>query len=373
MATSKNNDIQCLRALAILMVLLQHYRGRLPAPDSYLRIFDHFNFWPGVDIFFAISGFLICQTFLRDLSASSSRREAVYGFWIRRMARLLPAVVAWCVISVFVAYYAASYAGAEPAKVALSGLMAILGLSNFYWVECVKAGQNVCGSADFNGVTWSLSLEWQLYAALSMLLCFAGKRKAIGIMLFVATLMSFLPAPGFSYPWAFRIQSFTLGALVYCVLSKRDGDLPSIPSHLATTLALIITGTLLCILAPTKLQQPFVIPTIALGSLLCLLGAIGRRQFSSSPAFYPLIWIGERSYSIYLCHLPVLIFIRETMHRYVGLSNAPQNLAIAFASAVVLIAVLADLSYRFIERPFQERAKKRFSRGKIGSTAHTAP
>jgi len=42
MATTKNNDIQCLRAVAILMVLLQHYRSRLPTPDAYYRVFDHF-------------------------------------------------------------------------------------------------------------------------------------------------------------------------------------------------------------------------------------------------------------------------------------------------------------------------------------------
>ncbi|SEK05109.1 acyltransferase [Achromobacter sp. NFACC18-2] len=365
MASAKNNDIQCLRAFAILLVLVQHTRARIPTPDIHARLFEHAAFWPGVDIFFAISGFLICQTFLRDLNASSSRRDAFKEFWIRRVARLLPAVIFWVAISVAVAAYTVSYSGADPIKVAAGGAMSILGLSNLWWVECVKAGRDVCGSADFNGVTWSLSLEWQLYAILTALIFFAGKRRAIGLLIIAAVLMSFLPAPSFSYPWAFRIQAFSLGAVTYCVLSRHPGELPKLPINTMVSLILVAIGILICVIAPVKLHEPLVIPTIALGALLCLLGSLGERPFSQSRAFSPLIWIGERSYSIYLCHLPIILFVRETMQRTLGLANTPTNQAIALLSVACLVALCADLSYRYIELPFQEWAKRKLAAGSL--------
>lgn len=361
MRSIKNNDIQCLRAIAILLVLVQHTRGRIPTPDIHAKLFEYAVFWPGVDIFFAISGFLICQTFLRDLSKNSSRRDAMKGFWIRRVARLLPAVVAWSLISVAVATYTVSYGGSNPIKIATGAAAAMLGVSNLYWVECVKAGVNVCGSADFNGVTWSLSLEWQLYAILTSLILFTGQRRAIGLMLVVAILMSLLPAPSFSYPWAFRVQAFALGALAYALLSKRPGELPTLPLDQLTSLGLVIVGVFVCVTAPIKLPQPFVIPTIAVGALLCLLGSIGKHSFSRFRAFSPLIWIGERSYSIYLCHLPVILLVRETMQKTIGLANTPANNVIALLSVSCLIALCADLSYRYIELPFQARAKRRLA------------
>lgn len=359
MAQTKNNDIQCLRAIAILMVLLQHYRSRLPTPDAYYRVFEHFGFWSGVDVFFAISGLLICQTFLRDLDRSSTRREAVTSFWRRRIARLFPAVAFWATLSIGAAALASSYPGAEPMKVAVSAGAALVGLSNLYWVNCVQAGTAACGSADFNGVTWSLSLEWQLYAALTTLILIVGKRGAVALMLCAGLAMSFLHAPSFSYPWAFRVQAFALGALVFLVFAPRSGALPKVSMPRWVALCGLSAGVLVCIIAPAHFPQPFVLPSIALGALLCLLASLSGDAFSSSTAAKPLIWIGERSYSIYLCHLPIILVVREALHRTVGLEPTAPHVATAIIAAGSLIALAADLSYRWIELPFQQRAAHR--------------
>lgn len=361
MAQTKNNDIQCLRAIAILLVLLQHYRSRLPTPDAYYRVFEYFGFWSGVDVFFAISGLLICQTFLRDLERAPTRRDAVTSFWRRRIARLFPAVAFWAALSVGAAALATSYPGAEPVKVAVSAGMALVGLSNLYWVNCVHAGSAACGSADFNGVTWSLSLEWQLYAALTTLILFIGKRGAVTLMLCAGIAMSFVHAPSFSFPWAFRVQAFSLGALVYLALAPRSGSLPRLPMPRWVALSGLTVGVLICTLAPVDVPQPFVLPAIAFGAQVCLIASLRGDAFSSSAAAKPLVWIGERSYSIYLCHLPIMLVTREAMHRTVGLEPTAANVATAVIAAGCLIAVAADLSYRWIELPFQEIAQKRTS------------
>jgi len=353
MITTKNDDIQCLRAIAILMVIMQHYRARLPTPDAYFRMFEYFGFWSGVDVFFAISGFLICQTFLRDVHSAPSRRKAVASFWKRRFARLFPAFALWAVLSVGAAFVARSYPGAEPARIAVGAGMALIGLSNLYWVNCVQATAAACGSADFNGVTWSLSLEWQLYALLTTLILLIGKRWAVAVMLCIGLAMSVLDAPSFSYPWALRVQAFALGALVYLVFAPASDALPRIAMPRWLAFIGLVTGILICTIAPANLPQPFVLPTIALGASICLLSSLRGDAFSGLAPASPLVWIGERSYSIYLCHLPLILIIREIMLRTTGLEPTVENVMLAVVGSAVLIGVASNLSYCRIELPFQ--------------------
>lgn len=63
----KNLDIQVLKAIAIIMVTIQHYRNRQPSPEFYLSTFKDVTYWASVDIFFAISGYLMCKSILKEI------------------------------------------------------------------------------------------------------------------------------------------------------------------------------------------------------------------------------------------------------------------------------------------------------------------
>ncbi|SAL37347.1 acyltransferase family protein [Caballeronia humi] len=364
MKSERNDDLQCLRAIAILLVIMQHYRSRLPTPDIYAKLFDHFAFWPGVDIFFAISGFLICHSFLRDIHQTSSLREASITFWARRWGRLFPAVAFWSAASICIAAFVPSSPNVDVGKVATGALAAISGISNAYWVHCVQLGGLTCGNADLNGVTWSLSLEWQLYAVLTALICLIGARWAVATMLLAAAIMSLFPAPSFSVMWAFRPQAFALGALAFLALRQSDA-LPvlRLPRFIATVL--LIAGVFVCITAPPHLPQPLVVPVIAAGALLCLLSGLSGSAYSGSAMLSPMIWIGERSYSIYLCHLPMLLVTREIMVRTVGLAVDIPHVLVAVAVGGTLIATCGELSFRFIEVPFQKTVRQALVRRRI--------
>ncbi|WP_422648795.1 hypothetical protein OJJOAM_000540 [Cupriavidus sp. H18C1] len=123
----------------------------------------------------------------------------------------------------------------------------------------------------------------------------------------------------------------------------------------------LLIGVLICAIAPASLPQPFVLPIIAIGSVICLVSSLRGDAFSGSPVAKPLVWFGERSYSIYLCHLPIILVTREAMQRTIGLEPTIANVIVAIVSAGGLIAVAADLSYRWIELPFQAMASKRTS------------
>lgn len=304
---------------------------------------------------------------MREQSRSNSNKEAAASFWLRRFSRLFPAAAFWCLASVGISFFTDSTLGSDPTKVALSAVAGIAGVSNLYWVQCVQNTASNCGSADFNGVTWSLSLEWQLYAVLTILTCISGARKAVATMLAISAVMSVLSAPSFSYAWALRMQAFSLGALTFLLL--RDGyALPVIRLPRPWAWVALVSGVLLCIAAPMQLPQPFVLPVIALGALLCLISSLTGRAYSSTALAAPFLWLGQRSYSVYLCHLPMILVTREILSLTVGLEATSQNVVLAISLAACLICSCAELSYRLIEVPFQNMMRHRGEHQRRGFT-----
>jgi peptidoglycan/LPS O-acetylase OafA/YrhL len=346
---SKNQDIQVLRAIAILLVVMQHYRNRLPTPDAYGKMFDYVQYWSGVDIFFAISGFLIYRSFAHQTSIANSKSEALRGFWSHRFLRLYPASLFWVAISIGVAA-AVHIPFASASKALLSGAAALVGVSNIYWSACIP-NFSLCGNPDVNGITWSLSLEWQLYATLSTLMIVMGGKRAVAVLLVAAAVVSALDAPLWSLPWALRFQSFALGALLSYLISERLLTRSFLST--ATSRVALVAGILVTILAPLHVPQPMTLPVIALGSLLCLASSMKGDSYSGHRWSAPFEWIGERSYSIYLCHLPVILVVREFLARTSHSEPTAGNVIAALVATVVLVGVLSDLSYRFIETPFQ--------------------
>lgn len=356
----KNSDIQSLRAIAILLVIGQHINARIPTPSAYSDIFNHVMFWPGVDIFFAISGFLICKAFFRDIAISPTKLIAIQSFWRRRAARLLPAVVFWGTASIAISFYTSSYPNTDPLLIAKSALTGILGVSNVYWASCVQFALQ-CGSADYNAVTWSLSLEWQLYALSTFLFVVTGFRNGIIILAAISIIISFLPAPSFSFPWVLRPQAFVIGAIIFLINTRKPIVLkPSI------NISILFIGLFTCLLSPINIPQPYTIPAISIGAGLCLLSTLGGASIPRIIGGF-LSWIGERSYSIYLCHLPMIICCREILNALDCTEPSYINFFTGIITALFLIAIMSEVSYRLIELPFQRKFSNKQSEIKVNT------
>lgn len=365
-----NADIQALRGIAIILVLVQHFANRLPTAQWFHDIFRYFSFWGGVDLFFVISGYVITRSLLDDGSVGPDGRitwERFRRFWMRRFFRLLPASWFWLGFSVGTAGLLTATLPHEPWALVRTVIYTVGGIANYRWAECAMAGFPAawCTSGDIAGPQWSLALEEQFYLALSLGLLFIGLRKfaVVGVMAVVAYTVWFglssYEMKFFSLPWAFRPHGLVSGVLLAIAWNAKFTH--AMPRRAVRQVLIGGLIVLLCAVPPA-MPLKWAIPALAAISSAVVLLALPDGAISQRGAFRVLEWIGERSYSLYLCHLPVFLLLKEYLVRLFGSELlAVDSGVLTVVSLVVafgLSILVADISYRTIETPFRRLGKR---------------
>ncbi|QDY42229.1 acyltransferase family protein [Candidatus Pantoea soli] len=347
---NKNMDIQALRGIAILMVIYAHIKGRFPMPSFYEESFKYITVWSGVDIFLAISGFLMCMTLNRDISKSGKNISTYLNFWIRRIFRLMPALIFWVLVYVVVTSYANERWFPNPENLTPLIKSTLLGYANIYWshgvVNRISLGPQ--DMSDMFAVTWSLSLEWQLYLIISLSIFTLSKNKSQIAFVFIVLASLLMPTnerQNTEYIWWFRPGAFMLGAITYYHIDKIK-----IINNLR--LPCVIISLLIFLFIPYLFEDHYVIPVISALSALILMSAIGKPILSNGVVGRLLVWIGERSYSVYLCHYAIIhliskfIFINTSADFY----NSTSGTILMLTMFIVLTSIASDISYRVFER-----------------------
>lgn len=348
-------DVDGLRAIAVIAVIVYHLN------TSWLP-----GGFAGVDVFFVISGFVVTRSIL------SRRYEGLTSFsawfYARRIKRILPALV---VSSLVVAALPAMFMPAlEAHKTLTTGFSSLFGLSNLRAMQTAADYFSLDAELDPYTHTWSLGVEEQFYLvfpALLALLCRPrreGRFNPVGIshgswailgILMVASIVTAvalqaLPRNGAFYLMPPRFWELGAGVAVAFWSAQRErlhvgqAHPPSrLHNQIATlSLALLVAGFLLPFRGgsfPIPLALPSVtgaVVAICVGTtspLSILPQALGSRV---------LVWLGKRSYSLYLWHWPVFVAFRWT----IGLATFVH---VALALGVTLFC--ATLAYRFVEQP----------------------
>jgi peptidoglycan/LPS O-acetylase OafA/YrhL len=349
--------IDAMRALAVLAVFGYH-AGLDWVPGGFL----------GVDVFFVISGYLITSLLLREFRGTG--RLQVGRFWLRRARRLLPAVGVLIAVAMIVSAIASPD---EIGRIRGDALASLFYFANWHFIFDHTSYFEQFGRPSLFTHLWSLSVEeqfylfWPLIFAAGMKLFGRGKlllgvlagaagsialawilfdpghdasriyygtdTHAIGLLAGVALALVWSPVE-------LRLPRHTSGALVGPILDALGvvalGYLILSFVHVHDyDLALWHGGYAWIALATTVLLAALAHPAARLGSL------IGR------PA---LLWLGLRSYSFYLWHWPVLAMTRPGVD-----IDLPRGILIPLQLLACL--ALADLSYRFVELPFNGKAK----------------
>lgn len=345
--------IDGMRALAVLAVMLYHLEPSL-LPGGFV----------GVDIFFVISGFVVTAS----LASHGQETLGTFlgNFYARRLARLIPALVTMLVTTTLAYVLLVPKAWFNRAAESV-GQAAFWGLSN--WTLDRQAVNYFEPRAELNPFThtWSLGVEEQFYLIAPLLLFVALRRPpahrhrqvavlAIGGLAAFSLLSCYYfgvtkGARFVFYSLAFRFWELACGALLFLGLPyiRRIAARFGTRGYLSGVAGLLLV--IVAMLMPHSSAYPFARATVAvLGALLLLSPAhaspqdVIRRALASSAA----VWIGQRSYALYLWHWPVYVLARWT----VGLTVWPFN-----AGALAVTFLLAAASYRAVEHPFRTSAR----------------
>lgn len=336
-----------LRFIAFALVLLSHVEP--PASFTVLYAINRRG-WVGVELFFVISAFLFFTLF--QVEYQRTGRIALFDFFARRLLRVYPLMVGAPLIFMLVmrGNYDSSAALSEFATIAIFG-------DNLLWHPWIRR------EIPFAGHLWTLSFEFQIYLVLPAFFYACLKLGRRGALYFLgATWLvcvgirahyAFLdvPHPTIYFNPILRPDSILLGMALALVARFVSG-------HIWMAVAALVLSTIAFFNIPNVFvagpSNIVLYPAAALmcGSLLWL--AIKSPWVSKVLSARWLVYLGKRSFGLYVFHVAANVFSREVLMPLMGIDASSEG-AFYFAAltlTAVLATVMAILSYRFIERPF---------------------
>lgn len=348
-----------LRALAIAAVALFHYPTR--------PVFKGGLF--GVGLFFVLSGFLVTPILATEYAREGRIRMGPY--LSRRAWRLLPALLAFVVIVVAMtaAFGHTGWFGSSPfgapdapggpvsfARTVGAAFAALGYVYNFLLAHSVHMPQPF-------GHLWTLSVEGQFYVGWALLMAWLlrrGPRTVIAVTAGLIGVSAAIPfvvwSRGGHHNWIYfstfpRIQQLLAGALLAELWSL--GLLSRVPRWAVRAGAVAGTGTMAyLVFAVGNVEFKYVgaLTAVAAAGFVIVAHLVddrGRSWGRSLLGSAPLVWLGQRSYAVYLWHWPLALWTNEL----------PNPVGVPLGLGATLVA--AELSWRLVERPVANLARRR--------------
>jgi peptidoglycan/LPS O-acetylase OafA/YrhL len=334
MADKFRSEIAGLRAIAVVSVVLFHLR---------IRGFD--GGFVGVDVFFVISGYLITRNILADLSVG---RFSLGQFYARRTRRIYPALIV-TVVATYIAgaLWCAPLMFLDLAKECTHALLSIANIQ--YWRE---SHHYFAPNSDELALLhfWSLSLEEQFYLVWPVFIVlvyrlgrtFAAVAMAGLVSLVGAVVVAKSDPSAVFFLMPFRIFEFAIGALVlWAELRLGRSRLASEGAAAAGVIAIIASVALFRSDMP-HLEVALLIPCLGAAAMIWAGRAPRVATITANPW---MIGIGAISYSLYLCHWPIIFFARFIF-------GADADGVAATLAQAALMLIVATAMYFWVERRF---------------------
>lgn len=342
-----------IRAIAVIMVLAYHLK---------LALFK--SGFLGVTVFFVLSGYLITGILISEVEEEGT--IDLKNFWLRRIRRLVPAVMSMAVVIIFVSAVVNRIIFTKGCK---DFLASVLGFNNWWQIFNKVSYFEAAGVPSPFTHCWSLAIETQFYLIYPLILLgiyklvksreegrakrgllFAGVTLLLALISVILMIVLFDPQQDASrvyYGTDTRAFSLLFGALLAILWEYR-----MVPRRLSASVNMVLGSVSFAVL---------LVMTIAIngssnfwyrggqffGTILTVLmvyAVSGRKTWLSRFLSNPVLkWMGDRSYSIYLWHYPIILLISK------GIKASWWITLIE----IVLSVVLAELSYRFIETPIR--------------------
>lgn len=355
MSVKYRPDVDGLRALAVVPVVLYHY-GVPGFAGGYV----------GVDVFFVISGFLITSLIESEIGGG---RFSLVHFYERRVRRIFPALFALLFVTAALAFtvlFPRAFVDYAKTVAATAGFLSNLA---FWW----QTGYfDVAAHQKPLLHTWSLAVEEQFYLLFPPLMILIarlvkGRYTATLLPLFAASFVfsawGALVAPSFAfYLLPARMWELLLGSLIAVGALGLGRNEARAAGAAALGIAMIA-----CSVTLFTSRTPFpgvaaLLPCVGAG-LIIVAGQSRLPPLNRLLSREPIVFIGKISYSLYLWHWPLYVFARDRLAR-----------ELTALETVVLIGVstiIAMLSWRAVEQPFRRRDGV-FARPALFAAAGTA-
>ena len=346
-------ELDGIRAISVIMVLAYHLK---------LALFK--SGFLGVTVFFVLSGYLITGILISEVEEEGT--IDLKNFWLRRIRRLVPAVMSMAVVIIFVSAVVNRIIFTKGCK---DFLASVLGFNNWWQIFNKISYFEAAGVPSPFTHCWSLAIETQFYLIYPLILLgiyklvksrgegranrgllFAGVTLLLALISVILMIVLFDPQQDASrvyYGTDTRAFSLLFGALLAILWEYR-----MVPRRLSASVNMVLGSVSFAVL---------LVMTIAIngssnfwyrggqffGTILTVLmvyAVSGRKTWLSRFLSNPVLkWMGDRSYSIYLWHYPIILLISK------GIKASWWITLIE----IVLSVVLAELSYRFIETPIR--------------------
>jgi peptidoglycan/LPS O-acetylase OafA/YrhL len=317
--------------------------------------------WPtggylGVDLFFVLSGFLITTLLLEERRERGS--ASLLAFYKRRALRLLPALVVMLAAVLAVALIRAAVTGDADA---LGRTLVICAAGLGYATNFLLASSD--NTLPALGHLWSLATEEQFYVLWPPLLLVVLRARrglslgvlgaALAVVVYRQLELVRMGAPGHRLDFApdTRGSSILIGCVAALAVTA-PGALPLQAARLRSW-PLLVVGLLLVLDQGRRVWEgPLVVFGIA--AALVIVRALEPSTLEHRLLTRrPLVALGRVSYSLYLWHVPVLVWLGVIGHGLPGEGGPARQLA-----GVALSLLAAVLSYRFVEQPFLRRKRR---------------
>jgi peptidoglycan/LPS O-acetylase OafA/YrhL len=328
------SEIAGLRAIAVLSVTLFH-----------LKVSGFSGGFVGVDVFFVISGYLISRNILFELKTG---RFSLAQFYVRRTRRIYPALI-FTVVATYIAgaLWCSPLMFLDLAKECTHALLSIANIQ--YWRESHKyfaANSDELALLHF----WSLSLEEQFYLVWPLLLLVATRFKRTFVAISLAGGASLLGAIAIArsdalaafFLMPFRISEFAVGAMVLFFERRFSLTAAAAEGLSAGGIVCIVASVFLVDSNMPHLETAMLLPCIGAAATIWAGSGARAAKIITAP---PMLGIGAISYSLYLCHWPIIFFARFIF-------GEAANSIEATTAMMILMVVVATGMYWGVERKF---------------------
>ncbi|MGW3893001.1 acyltransferase family protein [Micromonospora chokoriensis] len=321
-----------LRAVAAIMVFAFHYGG-----PSWKWLTG----WIGVHLFFVLSGFLITTLLLREEHRYG--KVSLRAFYLRRFFRIMPVYL----LVLFLTWGLARLNGTADAVERLMAYYLLL-LNDFMPADAPYLH------------SWTIGIEQKFYLfwpAIAFVLVTAAFRRRLALTAGLILLLIAMIPPDIAWlSWPIHYVAILLGCLVAVVMHHPRGFAVFRPlTHPVTATAVIVLfAAFHCTVQywPVRFGQEALIGTYAAAAAVLLPALLSRSVLASGLGLRPLVFVGERSYSMYLIQS---IAARAAIGLLPALGGHSTGL---FLGAVVVALIAADVLYRWVELPMIELGRR---------------